>query len=71
MIFLALAASVVAFYLGTMAGCWLTGKGRESAYLEGAEAGAKFERRRVLKRAFREADADPIPHSPLEQEMVR
>lgn len=45
-----LVASVVAFYLGTMAGCWLAGKGRESAYLEGAKDGIGFERRR------READ---------------
>lgn len=50
MILLALAASLVAFYLGAMAGCWITGKGRESAYLEGAKDGIGFERRR------READ---------------
>ena len=50
MILLAIAASVVAFYLGTMAGCWLTGRGRDSAYLEGAKDGIGFERRR------READ---------------
>jgi len=49
MIIAILAASLVAFYLGTLAGCWLAGKGRESAYLEGAKDGIGFERRRVLK----------------------
>jgi uncharacterized membrane protein len=56
MILLALAASLVAFYLGTMAGCWLAGRGHESAYLEGAKDGIGFERRRVLRQALREAD---------------
>ena len=56
MIIIALAGLLAAFYLGTMLGCWLTGKGRESAYLEGAKDGIGFERRRVLKQALREAD---------------
>jgi len=51
-----LAASVVAFYGGVMAGCWLAGRGRVSAYLDGAKDGIGFERRRVLKQALREAD---------------
>lgn len=48
MIIAILAASVAAFYLGAMAGCWLAGRGRVSAYLEGAEDGIGFEKRRVL-----------------------
>ena len=56
MILLAFAVALVAFYLGTALGCWLTGKGRESAYLEGAKDGIGFERRRVLKQALGEAD---------------
>jgi len=51
-----LVASLCAFYLGAMAGCWLAGRGRVSAYLEGAKDGIGFERRRVLKQALREAD---------------
>lgn len=50
MILLTLVAAIVAFYLGAMAGCWLAGRGRVSAYLEGAKDGIGFERRR------READ---------------
>ena len=46
MIIVILVASVVAFYLGAMAGCWLAGRGRVSAYLEGAKDGIGFERRR-------------------------
>lgn len=56
MIIAILAASVAAFYLGAMAGCWLAGRGRVSAYLEGAKDGIGFERRRVLKQALSEAD---------------
>lgn len=56
MILAILAASVLAFYLGAMAGCWLAGRGRVSAYLEGAKDGIGFERRRVLKQELREAD---------------
>jgi len=41
-----LVASIVAFYLGAMAGCWLARRCRESAYLEGAKDGIGFERRR-------------------------
>lgn len=50
MIIAIVAVSVAAFYLGTMAGCWLAARGRVSAYLEGAKDGIGFERRR------READ---------------
>lgn len=56
MILLVFAVALVAFYLGTMLGCWLTGRGRESAYLNGAKDGIGFERRRVLKQALSEAD---------------
>lgn len=46
MIFAILAAGVACFYLGTALGCWLAGRGRVSAYLEGAKDGIGFERRR-------------------------
>ena len=56
MIIAALAGLLAAFYLGTMLGCWLTGKGRESAYLEGASDGIHFERNRGLNKALRDDD---------------
>ena len=50
MIAIAIIGLLAALYLGIGVGCWLTGNGRESAYLEGAKDGIGFERRR------READ---------------
>lgn len=46
-----LAASLCVFYAGLTFGCWATKNGRESAYLEGANDGIGYEKRRALSQA--------------------